>query len=368
MLLVALFLASVPDSSLVSALCPKGATCTLLARHDFGLDVVAGARTNQAAGEEKDCFLEPWALVHTKGDAVKGVEPIVVAHAESQCSYGIVGGDESVSVDEKKALLTHSVNGGSNWQWGQTNTWSLGPKLVHLKTEENGYWKVGPNHIGTVTDRKRGIARTTWYAPRCGHEDDQAPPYAFTRIPLVDATDWRNASVTKPGLLMTSEGGDGYIAFGSTGDRADVRVRIVALSPSELVIDVADEAVKLDAKSWVNQDHLELFLGDAAGNYMTQCYDAESLPKVVQWGLGLADAKWSPGIGKPKTPPKAERLELKTDLGATLRFHVTFEQASPALTVVYSDSDGAKQKRMIATSAVRLKDPLSLGAGPAASK
>jgi hypothetical protein len=62
--------------------------------------------------------------------------------------------------------------------------------------------------------------------------------------------------------------------------------------------------------------------------------------------------------------PRVERAEAKDAQGQNvLRFKIELPRAYPSLTVVYSDTDdGQKQKRLIATSALKFGDALTLGA------
>ena len=90
---------------------------------------------------------------------------------------------------------------------------------------------------------------------------------------------------------------------------------------------------------------------------------ASPLPSARQWGIRVVDGSIFRGFGNPQDDPQIERVALvQTDWGAVIRFYVRFAKEIGSITVVYSDTDdGRRQKRLIATSRLSRKDPLSLG-------
>lgn len=373
MLALALLLAAVPPApTLTAALCPgaKG-PCELVLAHEVGKDaegrslVVAGAvRSAPVSPDQPECFAEPWAVLHLRAGQVELVEPIVTLREESECSYGVSGGEESLEANGTR--VTYTMTGGSAWGWSVSTTWRVGSRLEREGEERRAFWKLGLSRKDTSIDR-RGVARVAWYAPRCAPGDAEpadGPDWRYTEIPLRPADDWRAPGATRGGLLVTAAGGDGYVVFGPPGGERDPRMRVVALSGRELLVDVRDDDVVTGSRSWVTDDHLELWTG-SRGADLPHCFgppEGDPLPRAQQWGIRLADGKVFPGAGAPRAAPRVERLALENDLGPVVRMRVTLPADAAAVTVVYSDSDGGRrQRRLTATSEVRLGDPLSLG-------
>ena len=152
---------------------------------------------------------------------------------------------------------------------------------------------------------------------------------------------------------------------------------LIAAAPAQPALpnsSVADPNIASGGKSWVASDHLEVWGGDELPQGETQtCVVRDPSQKVPeraasvgtaqQWGIRTIDGMVFRGWGNPSVDPKVERVVLKgTPWGEVVRFRVGFAKAFSSLTVAYSDSDhGKRQKRLIATSRIRLKDPLSLG-------
>jgi hypothetical protein len=93
------------------------------------------------------------------------------------------------------------------------------------------------------------------------------------------------------------------------------------------------------------------------------CLASFFAPARAAVGVRVKDGAVFRGFGGPLVDPQVERVEVaQSDCGAVVRFNVRFATAPGSITVVYSDTDdGRRQKRLIATSRVSRKDPLSLG-------
>jgi hypothetical protein len=391
---------TVPDAVVLKALCPKHRSCRVLEKVAAGRDArgnertfagvqeqpPTGAKQQVAEGEDTEdgpCLRAPYAILHTTGDRVVSLEPIMTLREDSQCSYGARGGDESLAFDGK--TVTFSMEGGSAWAWSEQRTWEIDPRLRLIKSASHGWWTLGSNVSSTTVDHRTGRVRQDFNVPDCG--PDGAPPdsedvggagkYVYTEIPQLAADDafaaqWATAAFPKAALLVTSTGGDGYLVFGKAGGARDARFRVLALSGRVLVVEVADAKLSTGGKSWVSDDHLEVWAGGELPSYYTHCVQrgpagqVNAEGKVVaaqQWGIRTSDATISRGWGNPDVDPQVERMELaSSDWGKVIRFRITFARDLASVTVAYSDSDnGKRQKRLTATSRIMLKDPLSLG-------
>lgn len=380
--------APLSEAAVLAALCPAGEKCGGVTQQALGKDaagrtlVLAGLDITSKPFEQTyagPCFPQPHAILRLAEGRVVKTEPVVTLHAESECSYGASGGEESLEFRDGRLIF--SVTGGSAWGWSQGRAWTLEPALTLVETTNGAWWKLGPNTTETTRDERTGVTRVQWGVPACeGYSADDPMKSAlleraYTLIPrLAPAAaealrlQWRTAPMPGASLDVTSAGGDGYVVHGKPGDAADARFRVVALGDRELLIEVADDHVVSGGKTWILDDHLELWAGDSALSHEATCHALN--PKAPlpdegvrpghawQWGVRLTDAAISRGGGKPKVDPQIERAAT----AGTTRFHVVFPAEAKVFAVVYSDSDDAKtQKRLIGTARVGLKDPFSLG-------
>lgn len=377
-----------PEAAVLAALCPAGEKCGGVTQRALGKDaagrtmVLAGLDVTSKPFEETcggPCFPSPHAVLRVAEGRVVQTEPVVTLHAESECSYGASGGEESLEFRDGRLIF--SVMGGSAWGWSQARTWTLSPALTLVESTNGAWWKLGPNTTETTRDERRGLSRVRWSVPACeGYSADDPMKSAlleraYTVIPRAAAgevealrTGWRTAAFPAIALDVTSAGGDGYVLHGQPGEAADARLRVIALGDRELLVEVADDHVVSGGKSWIFDDHLELWAGDSPLSYEATCHAMNPkapLPdqgvrpgRAWQWGVRLTDAAISRGGGKPKVDPRIERAATPT----ATRFRVVFPTEAKVFAVVYSDSDDAKtQKRLIGTAQVGLKDPFSLG-------
>jgi len=409
---------SVADAVVLKALCPEDKSCRVLDKVEAGKDrhgrdlTFAGVKVlpkaelsrkrgrpgvakggdgdvDEGEGGDAACLPAPYGILHTAADRLVSVEPIVVMF-EDGCHKGprFEGGGETITFDGK--IVTHIRDYDDTWDLRWTNTWEIQPRVRWILKESEGFSYDNPgNAIRTTTDRRTGRIKVAWGISDCdedGKPADNADPefrypgrYAYTLLPRLASDDpfvkdWKTAAFPKQGLVVTSEGGDGYLVYGPPGAARDARMRVVALTPGEIVIEVADPKIASGAKSWVADDHLEVWGGDELPQGETQtCVVRDPSQKVPeraasvgtaqQWGIRTSDGSVFRGWGNPSVDPKVERVVLKgMPWGEVVRFRVGFAKAFSSLTVAYSDSDnGKRQKRLISTSRIRLKDPLSLG-------
>ena len=391
------------DSDVLKALCPAKTACTVLDKLVAGKDtsdndlVFAGVQEKpktkgKARGVAEDdgnepCLPAPYGLLHVQMGHVVSVEPIVVLRA-GDCEYGARGGGESIELDGQTA--TYTIEGGSNWAWSESKTWEIWPRVRKIAEESTGWWTVSSNFSHHTRDLRRGRTTVEWFVPNCtkngeppesNEENDSTKPgananYAYLEIPRLDTAvklEWKSAAFPSAGLVITSQKDDGFITFGNPGTARDARFRVIALSPHQLLVEVADPQISDRAKNWINDDHVEVWAGPELIGYETPCImrgpagkDAEDTnhPGVAQqWGIRTSDGAVFRGMGKPQTDPRVDRVELDSaDWGHVARFRITFAKDVAAVTVAYSDSDeGKRQRRIIATSRINLRDSLTLG-------
>jgi hypothetical protein len=174
------------------------------------------------------------------------------------------------------------------------------------------------------------------------------------------ADGWRTVGL---GRCAARVGGDrGFTIHGAKGTAADASMRIVFSSQGDLFIEVTDDRFVSGGKSWVKDDHLEIW---AATPPEKGCIDPSQESPALQWGIRVADGQVFPGFGPPTAMPK---VEITRANDKTIRLRVTFDANSlpgPRFTLVYSDSDdGTHQKRLIATSKLVFGKWWTLGEAP----
>ena len=134
---------------------------------------------------------------------------------------------------------------------------------------------------------------------------------------------------------------------------------VVMSSAGVLFVEVTDDRLVPSAKSWVKADHLELWRvgADASSGRGSGCFQPDPNAKALQWGIGLGGQVYK-GHGAPAADPTVR--VARTERGA--RFRIVLPDEGKGLTVVYSDSDdGARQKRLIATSRLAFGRPWTVG-------
>lgn len=170
------------------------------------------------------------------------------------------------------------------------------------------------------------------------------------RIPRVKlppaflANGWRTTALGR--CAAEVDGENGFTVHGTKGPAADTSMRVLFSTGDDVFIEIRDDRFVSGGKSWVADDHLEIWTTNDAG----RCVDPKGKSPVWQWGIRVLDGKVFPGFGDPSAAPRAEVqragdvVRLKIEMQGTM---------AGAFTVVYSDSDdGRHQKRLIATSAL----------------
>lgn len=287
--------------------------------------------------------------------------------------YGASGvGEDTVTVSKDTVL--HNQMGGSSWRWSVTKEYGLSPVRVK-KVSECGYHTNSPSSGASYWDFHafRGESGMLCGAGEeaelgvCGLKN-----MAHTWIEIPQIIDVRfegkklSPALGSCGLRLDGSGTSGYILLGKrTADTPEVR--ILMLSDTELLVTVVDDKFVTGTKSWVHDDHLEVWLG-APWSYIS-CNDGEPSAKPVQWGIRTADGKAFKGFGKPPMLPlvTGHRIgEIGGQKAASFRIVLPKKIGDVNadyrnIAVSYSKSDGKKQVLLFATSPIKFGDPRTLG-------
>lgn len=303
-----------------------------------------------------ECVPYEWWLVH--GERARKLIRLC------NDGYGAAGlGEDHVDVGPNR--FEHVQSGGSSWRGSERTLLQLAP-LRLLATGNDGYWTLGSNEQSCTWDRTTWRGGCTWSAPRCDAQGD--PPAdpdgadrgggAFQWLPAPSLPDPWRAGGWKQSSLGTCAAEAEHTVHGEAGAPGDARLRAVLGPEGELYVEVEDDRWQRGAKSWLHDDHLEVWVGPAF-SYMDHCLARDAKP--LQWGIGVLDDRIHPAFGKPARRPTVERVTVG-DPPTAVRLKIRLPAAPEAITVVYSDSDdGARQERLLATSALRHGDATTLG-------
>jgi hypothetical protein len=169
---------------------------------------------------------------------------------------------------------------------------------------------------------------------------------------------WRTTGLGRCAALV--DGTRGFAIRGDKGTAADSTMRVLFASHDTFFVEVTDDRFVGAGKSWVKEDHLEIW---SAPN-PPACVDPAAKSPALQWGIRLRDGAVFPGFGAPETKPAVEIARA----GKAVRLKITFDAETlrnRPFTAVYSDSDdGVHQKRLIATSSLEYGKWWTLGALP----
>ena len=198
---------------------------------------------------------------------------------------------------------------------------------------------------------------------------DACKKYEYDLIPDVRLDEvfarggWKSTTLDRCALDVDGSKGHGYLTFGKSLGHHDASFRVL-LSGRLLFVQVRDDAFTGPTSNWVNDDHLEIWLGPETDNWSMA--DGEESEKdhrerfpAYQWGVRVADAHVFPAAGRPTTTLKAERLQIDAN---TVRFRIELPEPFKSITVAYSDSDdGRAQKSLLTTSRLTFDDGSTLG-------
>jgi hypothetical protein len=286
--------------------------------------------------------------------------------------------------------LTHTQSGGSAWRWDSATTFQLSP-LALVGESSCSYHNAAPETGELmVVDRRTLEARAYAPAPRKDWSDAEigcptatpdftkpldpqpAPdvvagyavpmPFDVDPSPLPDGT-----TLGTCGLALKSDGSKGFLIYGKPAAAADTaEMRVIAETGKSLMIQIRDPlataAAKAGGATWIKQPHVEIWT--AAEGALPEG-DSEQAPEkqYFQIGIGL-DGSVNVGAGKPAALPKVTTWPAKDEEGRDVTvLRVSWEEEAAliyGLGVVYSQAEGGKQARLIATAPIQKNKPIFL--------
>lgn len=335
--------------------------------------------------ESEDCApYEYHLIVHSHGK-------IRERHLLSQqCNngYGAAGvGEDTNSVDKETHTYSHSQSGGSNWRWAKGIEIGLDPLRV-VSIDESTFWVFDQESTSKDAAWNHDTFQGTesWGAQDCeARRDEKAARDAQARDDQVDGSlsfeavivpraqlppafvqgGWRSTALGNCGAFVDGDK-HGFAVHGGKGTAADASLRAVVSKDSFLFVEITDDCWTTRGKTWVKEDHIELWaapVGAPTGSNLP-CPDSPEADPSVQWGIRISDGQVFPAFGSPAPLVGVEVVRS----GHTARARIPVAEwlkgkdDGTAMTIVYSDSDdGVRQKRLIATSQIQRGKLLSLG-------
>lgn len=366
--------ADVPPE-VVNSLCAGRAPCTVASTQPAGRDKQGTALTVVelnlgAANPGNENF--PCRPYRREYWVVGGAQPEAVLKLCND-GYGAAGvGEDNIKVMPRG--LIHTREGGSNWRWRTVTDYALSP-IRARKVDECGY-HTASSASGVATWDYRSFRGMS--GMNCGGSEEsemgvcdmKQMQHRWIEIPQIAGSGLEGRdSAPVLGTCATRLDGSGTSGFVLLGNRsADTpEVRILMVSDTEMLITVFDDAFVAGTRSWVHDDHLEIWHG-APWNYFS-CSDDDPSAKLVQWGIRTADGKVFNGFGKPAQQPRILGHSIgEVDGMKAASFRVVLparmggvEANYRNLAVSYSKSNGKKQTLLFATSPIKFGDGKSLG-------
>jgi len=340
-------------------------------------DVVddAAVKANEGGDfDEKQRERYRWDLVAERNSKVRWRQPLEIDYWNDS-DFGMGGGLNQMSADAEERTITYTHEMGSAWRGDETVTVGLDPFRI-VEIDRRSWWRGGEDEHRVRWNWDAFAGQEYSVTAFCRAEPDRStdagPPDArdegdagsdATIIPQVMLP----AGFVKSGWAATALGAcaarvdgmdHGYIIHGETrADTGDAEMRVVMSSGGVLFVEIVDDHLVPAAKSWVKADHLELWRAVGEPYHPSGCFQPDPNGKALQWGIGL-DGRVYKAHGEPAASPTVHAA--RTEKGA--RFRIVLPDEGKGLTVVYSDSDdGARQKRLIATSNLQFGLPWTIG-------
>jgi hypothetical protein len=328
--------------------------------------------------EENDGGREYWLL--------QANEPPRQLLALCNDGYGASGvGYDEVTVGDN--VLVHRQGGGSAWRWDATTTYNLSPSRT-LAERDCSFHTLTP-WSGTLLDidyerlEARAVKWREGDAKAMEEEDSLGcpdwPDGAFGPTPAAKvygalpvpaplaegASPPDGTALVDCVLRLSTDGTNGFLVHGKPADAsAAAEIRVAALGYNGLLVQVFDPTAQAETKaavgkSWIHRPHIEIWTSEEAFTDEEQVLPTKLYHQV---GVGL-DGEVNAGVGKPALPT-ASVSSAKDEQGRTvtvLRLAWDDEYTLlDGLGVVYSQSQGGKQARLVANAGIVKNKPLFL--------
>jgi hypothetical protein len=156
---------------------------------------------------------------------------------------------------------------------------------------------------------------------------------------------------------IDASGQRGFVVFGKPTGRNVPSVKALLISDRELLVTVTDREFREGGRSWVHDDHLEIWQGLPIAT--DKCSEAKK--RMMQWGVRISDARIFADHERAEALVLLSRQRKRENGLVIASFRFRLEYKAEGITVVYSKAAGRRQRMLIATSRIKRRDPTSLG-------
>jgi hypothetical protein len=335
--------------------------------------------------ESEDCApYEYHLIVHSHGK----IRERQLLSQQCNNGYGAAGvGEDTNGVDKEAHTYSHGQSGGSAWRWERGIEIGFDPLRV-ISIDESSFWTLDQEATSKDAEWNHDTFQgsESWGAKDCearrkeneardagaGNDESYASlSFSAVIIPRVQLPPafvqggWRSIALGNCGAFVDGDQ-QGFAVYGGKGAAADASLRAVVSTDSFLFVEITDDRWTTGGKTWVKEDHIELWAAPQSGStgIDVDCDPSPAADPSVQWGIRISDGQVFPAFGSPAPLTGVEVVRS----GHTVRVRIPVAEwlkgkdDGTAMTIVYSDSDdGLRQKRLIATSQIERGHLLSLG-------
>ncbi len=279
--------------------------------------------------------------------------------------YGAAGlGEDVVDFDDNE--LTHEQSGGSAWRWSRSKEIQLWP-LRMRKQSSCSFHTGAPGFQYKRWDWTRftgqGAYAVTNRCRKPGPNEEQGACELgkangrYVLIPKIAMTVEGAPFLGSCAATIDASGQRGFVVFGKPTGRSVPSVKALLISDRELLVTVTDREFREGGRSWVHDDHLEIWQGLPIAT--DKCSEAKK--RMMQWGVRISDARIFADHERAEALVLLSRQRKRENGLVIASFRFRLEYKAEGITVVYSKAAGRRQRMLIATSRIKRRDPTSLG-------
>jgi hypothetical protein len=251
--------------------------------------------------------------------------------------------------------FTHEQSGGASERWSTSRTLQLSPLRLVSEGSRSFHAATPDKESGDYFDYEELSGEVVRAAPECAPGEPSLGARTLPYLPQVQVEPsylqggWKQAGLGSCALVAP------HFLLGSQDDPKDAALKALLVAPDTLLVEVRDDRWTGPGAKWLNDDHVELWLGPQPPEESTGCGKPAPTQRPVQWAVRVTDGQVFPAHGTPKAKLEVERAEISGPKGVVgYRLKVTLPTPFGGVAVVYSDSDaGKKQELMLATSLVQ---------------
>ena len=282
------------------------------------------------------------------------IEDKTVRRLLSSCngSYGTAGGEDAVEISDNR--FSSSSTGGSAQRFEEHRTVQLSPLRVLSFSQSLFRAAADPSfRRDSNTDVPTMTTRET-----VSFGDDQESAFALP-MPKLETAIPPSTPLGDCAMRVGPDNLGDFLTFGKLDPRRRPELRLLAVTGSELVVQIYDPAPAPQGQSWVHSDHIEIWTADESGKEDGVRADPA---KVSQIGIPLKDAHAYAGVGRPQLPQVAA-FAAADEPGRSvtvldMRWPATILDRGVA--VVYSQAENGRQVRLFATTEIDRNRPVHL--------